>query len=114
MTLGLGTLKQGLEGGPCATSSTSFQGVESDESLRLRLGKMQSKWLQDVSELKVSDVQDPKVPENALKKLRGTNSWLLQLMREASDAEFLPPPWRPKTGPGGDTEAAEELPAQID
>ena len=107
MTLGLGTLKQG-EGGPCATSSASF-GVESDESLRLRLGKMQSKWLQDVSEVKVSDVQDPKVPKNELKKLRGTNSWLLQLMREASDAEFLPPPWRPKTGPG-DTEVAEELP----
>lgn len=107
MTLGLGTLKQG-EGGPCATSSASV-GVESDESLRLRLGKMQSKWLQDVSEVKVSDVQDPKVPKNELKKLRGTNSWLLQLMREASDAEFLPPPWRPKTGPG-DTEVAEELP----
>jgi len=99
MTLGLGTLKQG-EGGPCATSSASV-GVESDESLRLRLGKMQSKWLQDVSEVKVSDVQDPKVPKNELKKL--------QLMREASDAEFLPPPWRPKTGPG-DTEVAEELP----
>eukprot|EP00435_Cladocopium_sp_Y103_P065660 s1043_g27.t1 len=113
MTLGLGTLKQGLEGGPSATSSTSLQEVDSDESLRLRLGKMQSKWLQDVSEVKASDFQDPKVPkENELKKLRGTNSWLLQLMREASDAEFLPPPWRPKTGPGG-TEAAEELPPQI-
>lgn len=110
MTLGLGTLKQGLEGGPCAASSASFQGVESDESLRRRLGKMQSKWLQDVSEVRVSEIQDPKVPkENELKKLRGTNSWLLQLMREASDVEFLPPPWRPKTGPG-DTEAAEELP----
>ena len=110
MTLGLGTLKQGLEGGPCAASSASFQGVESDESLRLRLGKMQSKWLQDVSEVRVSEVQDPKVPkENELKKLRGTHSWLLQLMREASDVEFLPPPWRPKTGLG-DTEAAEELP----
>lgn len=100
-------LKPSLESQP-----GSQKGSEDPESLRLRLAKMQSKWLQDVSEDKgPHDFQHPLriSADNELKKLRGSNGWLISLMREASAVEYLPPPWRPKTGPGSSS-TAEELP----
>ena len=105
MTLGLGTLKQGLESLESGSSR-----VDSDESLRQRLAQMQSKWLQDVEVAVKANDMDVKPKENELKKHRGTRAWLIHLVREASDAEFLAPPWQPKIGPGG--EPAEELPPQ--
>lgn len=105
--------KPGLESQPGSASSTQ-KGSEDPESLRLRLAKMQSKWLQDVSEDKgPHDFQHPLriSADNELKKLRGSNGWLISLMREASAVEYLPPPWRPKTGLGSSS-TAEELPLQ--
>lgn len=94
-------------------SSRSTLPSGSEEGLRHRLASMQSKWLQDVSEVREewNNFEDmyAKIKENELKKLRGTNSWLFHLIKESSAADFLPPPWRLNSGlvEGEDGEQAE-------
>jgi len=94
-------------------SSRSTLPSGSEGGLRHRLASMQSKWLQDVSEVREewNNFEDmyAKIKENELKKLRGTNSWLFHLIKESSAADFLPPPWRLNSGlvEGEDGEPAE-------
>ncbi|CAK9010262.1 unnamed protein product [Durusdinium trenchii] len=113
---GLQRLESGSMGArPSGSSRSSYQDPEPKSPLRLRLANMQSKWLQD-AQPKFTDVKDLKAKlniavahESELKRLRGTNSWLIHLMREAGAEEFLAPPWQqsPSYQP---TEQAEELP----
>ncbi len=118
--LGLGRVTS-LEADEKDKNETWHRGVSSrstlpnviEEGLRHRLASMQSKWLQDVSEVREewNNFEDmyAKIKENELKKLRGTNSWLFHLIKESTAADFLPPPWRLNSGlvEGEDGEQAE-------
>ncbi|CAJ1331037.1 unnamed protein product [Effrenium voratum] len=93
-----------------ATGRAQYPDPEPESPLRLRLAALQSTWLRDAkddkrNEQSFASLQAEVKSQEAIRDLRGTDGWLLHLLREASSADYLAPPWLTS----GENEADELL-----